>query len=311
MKNYILTLLEQEEIYAKRLAAFLGNHAGSPFDVQLFLEHPLPEEGRVFGDVILTASSLWNSYRDSFGESLAVLLDEDGTRREGAEFSVYKYQSAEVIYQSLLALCLDKLSRRILCGGIKGRHFEVQIFWYPVPDQRTAACVKQNVEKLAREKKTLYIDMQPVPAPTDKEETMAGESGFSDIIYYLKQYHENIGIRISSAVLAGKFDTIAPAQLSSEAFDMDPCDWENLFRVLGEETEYEVLVLDYGCSVPPAAVLEDCSVIEVFGRNSEWDSDRIRCFRQILGRIGGERLADKVRLHADLGSNMGNHCEMQ
>ena len=61
---------------------------------------------------------------------------------------------------------------------------------------------------------------------------------------------------------------------------------EKLILVLREETEYEQLLLDYGCGVPPASVLGCCDEILVFSAGSKWEEDLSSRYRLILERIG-------------------------
>lgn len=58
MKNVTLLILEKRKSYGERLAAFLGRQAYSPFNIQLYLEHPISDEKWKKADLVLITSSL-------------------------------------------------------------------------------------------------------------------------------------------------------------------------------------------------------------------------------------------------------------
>lgn len=44
MKNMTLVMLENRQGYGERLAAFISRQTDSPFNVHLYLEHPIGDE---------------------------------------------------------------------------------------------------------------------------------------------------------------------------------------------------------------------------------------------------------------------------
>ncbi len=63
MKNVTLLILEKGKCYGERLAAFLGRQAYSPFNIQLYLEHPISDEKWKKADLVLnnfiTDGAVW------------------------------------------------------------------------------------------------------------------------------------------------------------------------------------------------------------------------------------------------------------
>lgn len=105
MKNVTLLILEKRKSYGERLAAFLGRQAYSPFNIQLYLEHPISDEKWKKADLVLITSSLMALYGEKVKEGNVCILDESGQIIGMEGRNVYKYQSAGVIYQRLLELC--------------------------------------------------------------------------------------------------------------------------------------------------------------------------------------------------------------
>ena len=105
MKNVTLLILEKRKSYGERLAAFLGRQAYSPFNIQLYLEHPISDEKWKKADLVLITSSLMALYGEKVKEGNVCILDESGQIIGMEGRNVYKYQSAGVIYQRLLEFC--------------------------------------------------------------------------------------------------------------------------------------------------------------------------------------------------------------
>lgn len=68
MKNVTLLILEKGKCYGERLAAFLGRQAYSPFNIQLYLEHPISDEKWKKADLVLITSSLMALYGEKVKE---------------------------------------------------------------------------------------------------------------------------------------------------------------------------------------------------------------------------------------------------
>ena len=56
MKNMTLVMLENRQGYGERLAAFISRQTDSPFNVHLYLEHPIGDEQWEKADVVLMTS---------------------------------------------------------------------------------------------------------------------------------------------------------------------------------------------------------------------------------------------------------------
>ena len=297
LKNLTLSILENEAAYGRRLADYLSSHEGSPFNIQLFLEHPAAADRLSCGDVTLVTSSLWQVYRNALKETPAVLLDEDGSRQDGASFSIYKYQSAENIYKSLISFCIDNSGKRLLGNSPLRRDFKADVLFVPAPGGDNSLKIQDMIREMAANKKILYISMEQVPSLTHyPPECRSREEGFSELIYYLKQYRENIGARICAIAAEGAYDCILPPALISETYELTGSEWKCFFDALKDETGYELLLLDYGTSVPPTDVLAQCSQITVVSSGSSLETELTENFRLILERVGGTELSNKIQI---------------
>ena len=78
MKNMTLVMLENRRGYGERLAAFISRQTDSPFNVHLYLEHPIGDEQWEKADVVLMTSSLMDLYGEKVSNEKVILLDEEG-----------------------------------------------------------------------------------------------------------------------------------------------------------------------------------------------------------------------------------------
>lgn len=76
---------------AKGWPAFISRQTDSPFNVHLYLEHPIGDEQWEKADVVLMTSSLMDLYGEKVSNEKVILLDEEGRQAEGENEYVYKY----------------------------------------------------------------------------------------------------------------------------------------------------------------------------------------------------------------------------
>ena len=196
MKNVTLLILEKRKSYGERLAAFLGRQAYSPFNIQLYLEHPISDEKWKKADLVLITSSLMALYGEKVKEGNVCILDESGQIIGMEGRNVYKYQSAGVIYQRLLEFCEENGwmlqgernhgKKECVCAGI----------YRPVNNEKSFLKVLEMCRQKGKMGNLLYLNFETV---TIFEQYMEGErrqEGLSEIIYYVKQRSSNLGMKV-------------------------------------------------------------------------------------------------------------------
>ncbi len=299
MKNMTVVMLENREIYGERLAAFISRQEDSPFNVQLYLEHPVPEEQWKKADVVLMTSSLSEIYeKDMCGHRL-LILDEEGKGFENDKAAVYKYQSAAVIYTELLEFCVDKSGKRLLGNGRPGKEWMIMGIYTPVSGEKKTAAVLSMCRKMAVDRRLLYLNLEQVPVFQELLEENDRQEGISDLIYYVKQRSRNLGMRLGRMVIRGEFDYLMPAATSAEIEEMNAEEWRFCLDSIRAETDYEKIIVDFGSSVPPVVLLELCTRWLVIGEGTPWEQRLIRQFRKILNRMTDKDAAamiDEIRL---------------
>ncbi|MGN0205397.1 MAG: hypothetical protein ACI4BB_12685 [Coprococcus sp.] len=285
MKNMTVVILENREIYGERLAAFISRHEDSPFNVQLYLEHPVPMEKWEKADVVLMTSSLSGIYeKDVCGRRL-MILDEEGKGFENDNTVVYKYQSAVVIYTALLEFCMDKSGKRLLGNGRPGKEWMIMGIYTPIGGEKKTAAILSMCRKMAVDRRVLYLNLEQVPVFQELLEADDRQEGISDLIYYVKQRSRNLGVRLGRMVIKGEFDYLMPAVTSAEVGELNAEEWRFCLDSIRSETDYEKVIVDFGSAVPPVALLDICTRWLIIGEGTPWEQRLIRQFRRILNRM--------------------------
>lgn len=177
---------------AERLAAFISRQTDSPFNVHLYLEHPIGDEQWEKADVVLMTSSLMDLYGEKVSNEKVILLDEEGRQAEGENEYVYKYQSAVKIYGEILKCCADK-GNAVVPMGSKGRKWMLTGIYMPVSSEKRVRSVLEFCRKEGENQKVLYLNLEPVTCFTDLLESGDRKEGISEMIYYVKQRQDNLG----------------------------------------------------------------------------------------------------------------------
>lgn len=81
MKNMTLVMLENRQGYGERLAAFISRQTDSPFNVHLYLEHPIGDEQWEKADVVLMTSSLMDLYGEKVSNEKSFYWMKRGDRQ--------------------------------------------------------------------------------------------------------------------------------------------------------------------------------------------------------------------------------------
>lgn len=249
------------------------------------MKHPASVDQWEKADAILMTSSLADMYENFLDGQRVLLLDEEGKGIEDGSAGVYKYQSAAVIYQTLLEFCVDKCGKKLIGSGKNRKRFILMAIYTPIGGERVTESVLAMCRRMAKAERVLYLNMEPVPVFQMLLEGSEKKEGISDLIYYAKQHNRNMGTKLGMMTVKGDFDYLMPAATPVEIGELSIEDWQYCLESIENETDYEKVIMDFGSSVPPAAVLDACAGLKIVSGNSTWERMLIRQFRSILGRL--------------------------
>ena len=294
MKTLTLVILETDSDYGERLAKYISSRDDSPFLVRLFLTHPCPAGELLQADAIVADASLWPQYRSLPRSCPVLVLTEDGAQVDGADASAYKYSSASLLLDAVQRCFLDHSGRAFAPESLSAHSFQISALYTPSCGPEMAAAVRAQIREAADSRAVLYLNMEQVPSRITTQED-AGE-GLSALIYYLKQYRENLGARISMMVHHDDFDYLLPAEYPGELGELSASDWRQLAEALQRDTAYEQVYFDFGAALPAAEALPCFDEILVLHRGSSWEKDMTDRYSRLLERAGGEDIRERIRV---------------
>ena len=293
MKNMTLVMLENRQGYGERLAAFISRQTDSPFNVHLYLEHPIGDEQWEKADVVLMTSSLMDLYGEKVSNEKVILLDEEGRQAEGENEYVYKYQSAVKIYGEILKCCADK-GNAVVPMGSKGRKWMLTGIYMPVSSEKRVRSVLEFCRKEGENQKVLYLNLEPVTCFTDLLESGDRKEGISEMIYYVKQRQDNLGTRLGMMVTRAEFDYLMPSANPAEIGELNAEDWQFCLEQLYQGTVYDQVIFDFGAMLPPAVLLEAGDRWIIAGDETEWEEKLTERFISIVSRMTEGSLEERV-----------------
>ena len=294
MKNMTLVMLENRQGFGERLAAFISRQTDSPFNVHLYLEHPIGDEQWKKADVILMTSSLMALYGEKVIDEKVMILDEEGRGIVSKKECVYKYQSAVQIYGEILKFCADRGNGFVSGGDSRGRKWTLTGIYMPVSSERMVRKVLDLCGKFSESEKILYLNMEPVTCFMDLIESGGRKEGISEMIYYIKQRQENLGTRLGMMVIQDAFDYLLPAAIPAEIGELNGEDWQFCQEQLRSGTVYEQVIFDFGAMLPPIALLEASSRWIIAQDNTAWEEKLAERFVSITNRMTDSSFAEKV-----------------
>ncbi len=293
MKNMTLVMLENRQGYGERLAAFISRQTDSPFNVHLYLEHPIADAQWEKADVILMTSSLMDLYGEKVSSEKVIILDEEGRQAEGENDYVYKYQSAVNIYGEILKCCADWGTAVVPTGG-RGRKWMLTGIYMPVSSEKMVRNVLEFCRRAGENQKVLYLNLEPVTCFTDLLGSGGRKEGISEMIYYVKQRQENLGTRLGMMVTRDGFDYLMPAANPAEIGELNAEDWQFCLEQLYQGTMYDQVILDFGAALPPAVLLETGDRWIVAGDETEWEEKLTERFISIVSRMTEGNFEERV-----------------
>ena len=267
MKNMTLVMLENRQGYGERLAAFISRQTDSPFNVHLYLEHPIGDEQWEKADVVLMTSSLM----DLYGEKV----------------------SNEKIYGEILKCCADK-GNAVVPMGSKGRKWMLTGIYMPVSSEKRVRSVLEFCRKEGENQKVLYLNLEPVTCFTDLLESGDRKEGISEMIYYVKQRQDNLGTRLGMMVTRAEFDYLMPSANPAEIGELNAEDWQFCLEQLYQGTVYDQVIFDFGAMLPPAVLLEAGDRWIIAGDETEWEEKLTERFISIVSRMTEGSFEERV-----------------
>lgn len=242
----VLAILDREEDFLYGIATYFQDKLGKSFDIYAFHTKEalmdFAREKRKKIDVYLGSSSLEASEKREMQVEQIVRFNqgEQGILLEGDE--IYKYQPAERIMKEFLRICR-------FCTGISGTGFfeNTKIIGVYSPIGR---CGKTSMalvmgQLLAQNYKVIYVNLEEWPG---FERVIGVYDGMdiSDLIYYIKQEREHLGMYINGMLLeVNRLKILPPVKMAPDIQELGQ-EVSKLLQEIAKSDAYDVILVDFG-----------------------------------------------------------------
>lgn len=314
----ILAICDEQEVYSELLVNRWLRREEAFYQICRFSK---PEQLEAFAKEQEVACLLVSEYYDYLIENieakayycLTEMRDKQGTYESGSKQYIYRYQSADEIYQILKSRLEESdthLSRseseELGEDRLEDLSFEgVQLIgiYNPVHRNGQTLFAKGLAQCYGRMgKRVLYLSMEEY-AGVVKAHMEGPESGnlqnsgdLGEVLYYMKQDMKQISMRLSSFTKQRNgYDYVEPIHMSKELRMITGEEWQGFLKEIQERSGYEVVILDLdSCVQGLLDILEMCTKVYMPVREVVGGQEKRIQFMENLKLLQRQALEDKI-----------------
>lgn len=242
----VLAILDREEDFLYGITTYFQDKLGKSFDIYAFhtkelLADFVKKKNRKI-DVYLGSSCLEPFEKAEMQIEQIVCFSQADDRLLLGENEIYKYQPAECIMKEFLRICR-------FCNGIYGTGLleNTQIIGVYSPLGR---CGKTSMalvmgQLLAQTYKVIYVNLEEWPG---FERIIGVYEGMdiSDLIYYIKQETENLGMYINGMLQEmNGLKILPPVKMAPDIQELGE-EVTRLLQEIARSDAYDVILVDFG-----------------------------------------------------------------
>ena len=255
MKKINLAILEEDRAYVQNLALAIQRKEEGKIETVWYtdMEHYRENQGKHREDVILIGEafqeiSLLESIQKGKAGVGLVLLSADGVCEELLGYPIIeKYSPADHIIKGVYR-CAAELDNEAVYWRI-GQKQMIGIY-APWNLELSMLFAEVLLQILSERQKVLYVSLQECIGRKGESREWE-EENLADLISFLRLKKGGVEARLRSICSKlGKGDYIPSVDNPQNLSDMTRQDYQNLWKALKEQTEYEGILLEFGSSYP-------------------------------------------------------------
>lgn len=301
MKEVGIAICDDEKEYALCLMEYLRSK-GVPYEIEVFFS---PERllenadtGKVALLIIAESELCGNILNRDFPQML--ILSESGRCLGGEAPVLSKYQSMEIICDSVLRLCLEAGKREgapVPASIRHGNPMKIMGVYSPLSRVLQTTVSIAAGEILSTRYRTLYMNFENFSG-LDILLNRHFRGSVSDLLYFNECAREKFSSQMALMVehLNG-LDVLPPMHSFIELRSIRADQWQELFRTIEQVTEYEWLILDLSESTDGLLdILRSCRQVITLTRPDCFISEaKMQQYRSILQDRGYEDVYAKTK----------------
>ena len=298
-------LLDSDKIYLERFTGIMERKFGNQIEMFSFTD----PDG-VISSVnenhinVLLASGDCRLSEEKLSDScmFAYLADSAEINSVNGKNTIFRYQSADGIYRTLLSLYSEKMSNSVSYRSGAG-HARVSLF---IPECEGAgastAAAAMAEYSAATGRKTLFLNLRQF-RETEELFSAPGDSTFTDVIFALKSRKANMTLKLESIVKKSKsgvyFFGSCRSPLDSE--ELDRAELGTLIDELDSSCGYDSLVIvsDFFISEKFSVLLDKADDVIIVSGDSRLSEQRLKQKQAAITGLEKRDLAgitDKLRV---------------
>lgn len=227
-------------------------------------------------------------------EDIYILTERQCVQENYGYPTIYKFQSADQIIMKILELYMaDKDGKNELINSTYKDKTIIGVFSPKGGSKKTSLSLALS-NYFGTSQKTLYVNFELF---CELSFLCTGEkSGFSELLYYIKQKKSNLSIKLNSVVCNyNKFDFIPAANHYLDLLEMNEDDINFFIQCLRNYSDYEVIIFDIGFfDKSILELLNCCDKIYVPVSNDWMSTDKKEAFYKQLNEVKEEDILKKL-----------------
>lgn len=280
----ILVLCDTEEEYAWLMTDFLKTHKDLPWEIHTYTAvHTLmQQEKKTEISMLVVAESVYAEEMQILKPLCTVILNESGIMKWGDMQNVNKYQQADNVLRSLLAIYADFSEGQPpkLTGDTDTKFIGI----YSPVRRCMQTCFAMTMSRmLAAEKRTLYLNFEHYVGIAELVPDMQTRD-MADLLYFMGGDKDKFRLRMQTIIQhMGKLDYIPPMKSGQNLLTVTVGEWMQLLQRITELEEYEYVILDLTESMQGLFdILRNCSKIFTLTQDDSIAQSKLAQYEQVL-----------------------------
>lgn len=304
-KNIVICDCEKQ--YAKNLLQIFSGKKAAGIRLYLFdtVEEVTEFTAKEKVHILLIASEYFQELGASIpAETCFLLTREFSERHEEGSREIYRYQSAEAIWNRMMQEGNQHIGEKHF--PVEETEGELIGVYSPVHRIGKTRFAMELGKRLAEKEPALYLNLEEYSGgnlyfPEEQEQTLG------DLLYYCSQERKDFGLRISSmAGQAGKLDYVYPIACVQDLRAVEEQEWLTLLECILEQCVYGKVILDLGDSIAGLySILARCDMIYTPVIDEAAALAKMSQYTENLRKMGLEEILEKtvqVKMRRKIGA---------
>ena len=298
----VLAICDWEEGFGVGLMEYIQGKKRITMDIHVFTEvetlRRYAEKKHI--NLLLISDRLMSDVVRELSIERVLILSEGFCQEKYDDFSyVYKYQPADNILQEIFraAGAGDHLAEG---ERIWKKRKSILGICSPAGCGSSMLFAIAMGRNLARRFRVLYMDLESISG-FEELTGIHSEQNFSDLIYMFRRTGAEAVRKLGDMICsAGDMDYLAPVRSPEDFFNMSQEEIKELLRLIMEESDYEIVILDLDADMPyMTAMAELADKIFLITENDSPARAKTARFRKLMQR-GNLRLLQEKEVIVEL-----------